>query len=564
MKSPRNIRFAPSAVAALFFLFSLTLNSVAHAHFVWVYPEGSQVKVVFGEGLKPDDAQYLSSLKTMKAYKVVDGERVLIEMKKQTEDGMGWFETPVKESGGIVDVHVPYGVFGRGDKSMLLDYSAKFLNTTQGTSAKPSKKLTLDLVPSFENGQLKIAAYLNGYPIEGVEVEVERLESDKSVVTTDVSGHALVAPNGRYIIRGKHVVAEAGELDGKKYDEKRYYCTLVMETSPTAKTDSKTEVTDVATAIEAGIKLQPVQTELEDFPRGMTSFGAAVVGNQIVVIGGKSGRAHAYARSYQNTSVFSLATDGSNNQWQTVSENLGLQGLAIVEYGGKVYRIGGLEARNKEDEDDDLHSVADFKQFDPTTKTWTDLPSLPEGRSSIDACVVGSNVYVVGGWTMGDDDPVWATTMLKFDLSNPSGEWVKLDVPFKTRALAVEAHNDHLVAVGGLKEDGGPTGEVFIYDLKSNKWSPGPTVPTTGGMKAFGCSTTSVAGRVLTSTYDGGIYELASDNSGWAKVHQLDNGRFFHQMLALADNRFALVGGAHMETGGNTDIEVFEATANEK
>ena len=312
------------------------------------------------------------------------------------------------------------------------------------------------------------------------------------------------------------------------------------------------------------LKIKKVETELADFPKGMTSFGATVIENQIFVIGGKSGKAHAYAKSYQNRDVFVLATDGSNNDWETVGENLGLQGLSIVAYGDKVYRIGGLEARNKEGEDDDLHSVADFKQFDPATQAWTDLPSLPQARSSIDACVVGSNVYVVGGWMMGDQETEWATNMLKFDLSNPGGQWEKVDVPFKTRALAVEAHNDQLVVVGGIKKDNGPTDEVHICDLKTNKWAVGPAVPAPGRLKAFGCSTTSVAGHVLVSTYDGGIYQLAADNSTWVKIYQLENGRFFHQMLPVSENRFAIVGGSHMETGSKLEVEIFEAFADQK
>lgn len=556
----QNARPFRYAIPVLICLLSLAIGNAAQAHFVWTYTEDGLVKVVFGEGLEPDQAQFLGGLKDMKAYKVVDGKRVAIELDKKTEDDMGWFQTSLETSGHIVDVHVPYGVFGRGDKSMLLDYSAKYINTTQGSAAKPSTELTLDLVPAFENGQLKIGAYFNGYPIEGIEIEAERLASDSDVATTDVAGHAVLSPSSRYIIRGKHVVAEAGELNGDKYDEKRYYCTLVIDTHPIAAASAGAEMAaEVAASNKAAITLKAVETDLEDFPKGMTSFGATVVGNQVFVIGGKSGKAHAYAKSYQNKEVFALATDGSNDEWQIVGENHGLQGLAIVGYGGKVYRIGGLEARNKEGEDDDLHSVADFKQFDPSTKTWADLPSLPQGRSSIDACVVDSHVYVVGGWTMGDDDSVWATDMLKFDLSTPGGQWEKVDVPFKTRALAVEAHNNQLVVVGGLKEDGGPTDEVYIYDLKTNQWSAGPAVPAVGGMKAFGCSTTAVAGHVLTSTYDGGIYQLAKDNSSWAKIHQLDDGRFFHQMLPISENQFALVGGSHMKTGSHFDIEVFEA-----
>jgi len=136
-------------------------------------------------------------------------------------------------------------------------------------------------------------------------------------------------------------------------------------------------------------------------------------------------------------------------------------------------------------------------------------------------------------------------------------------VPFKTRALAVRKHKGHLVVVGGLKNGGGPTNEVHLYDLKTKKWSVGPAVPTPGPMKAFGCSATSIAGHLLVSTYDGGIYQLNRDLAGWSKIHQLEDGRFFHQMLPISDKRFALVGGSHMETGSSFDVEVFEAVAPE-
>ncbi len=552
------------ALVMLVFLALFAVGSAAQAHFVWAYTDDGQLKVVFGEDIEPDQAQFLSGLKTMKAYKVTDGKRHLIQLDKKIEDDLGWFETSLGNSGHVVDVHVPYGIFGRGDKTMVLDYSAKYFNVTQGSVAKPNKELTLDLVPTLEGGQLKVVAYFQGYPIEGVEIQAERLECDIDYATTDVSGQATLSPAGRYVIRGKYIVEEAGEINGEKYSEKRYYCTLVMDTGAVSSPAIGAADQAESAMADPKVKLTSVETDLEDFPKGMTSFGATVVGNQIFVIGGKSGKAHSYAKSYQNREVFCLATDGSNNQWQTVGENHGLQGLSIVGHSGKVYRIGGLEARNQEDEEHDLHSVSDFKQFDPATKTWTDLPSLPQGRSSTDACVVNGHVYLVGGWTMGDNDSRWVTTMLKYDLSNPAGQWKPIDVPFKTRALAVRKHKDHLVVVGGLKNGGGPTNEVHLYDLKTKKWSAGPTVPTASPMKAFGCSAASIAGHLLVSTYDGGIYQLNGDLASWSKIYQLEDGRFFHQMLPISDKRFALVGGSHMKTGSNFDIEVFEAAAPEK
>ena len=162
---------------------------------------------------------------------------------------------------------------------------------------------------------------------------------------------------------------------------------------------------------------------------------------------------------------------------------------------------------------------------------------------------------------MGDKETEWATDMLKFDLSKLDGQWEKVEVPFQTRALAVVPNGNQLVVVGGLKSDGGPTDEVHIYDLKTNQWTAGPSIPAPGRMKAFGCSAVSVGDHVLASTYDGGIYQLNDDNRSWSQVYQLDDGRFFHQMLPIAENKFAIVGGSHMKTGSKFEIEVIEILA---
>lgn len=339
---------------------------------------------------------------------------------------------------------------------------------------------------------------------------------------------------------------------------------IAVYCSPGASEASLLPESNAINLVESSIEItvKKIKTDLADFPKGMTSFGATVLGNKIFVVGGKSGRAHSYAKSYQNRDVLCLNLDGSKNQWQSVGENLGLQGLAIIGYEGKIYRIGGLEARNNEGEEQDLHSLSEFVFFDPEENAWQQLPSLPTGRSSFDACVVGSRIYVVGGWNMaGDDDPVWASDMLSFDMSIENGKWESTDVPFRTRAMAVRAHQGKLVVIGGIKEAGGPTSEVHIFDLKTGKWSAGPAVPTSGGMKAFGCSAVSLPSGLFASTHDGGVFLLDVDDNDWRKVHQLESGRFFHQMLPVGEKRFALVGGSHMENGSQLEVEVFEVSS---
>ena len=54
-------------LAIVFFFLSLFVHP-ANAHFLFVYGEDGKVKVVFGEGTDPDQAQFLGGLKSMKAF----------------------------------------------------------------------------------------------------------------------------------------------------------------------------------------------------------------------------------------------------------------------------------------------------------------------------------------------------------------------------------------------------------------------------------------------------------------------------------------------------------------
>ena len=547
----------------LFILLCLVCLPKLEAHFIWVYSEDGEIKVVFGEGLEPDQAQFLSGLSGMKAYAQREDGYKLIELSKQTDGDEGWFEVSAEDAGPVVEVACAYGVFGRGDEKMFLDYSAKYiaLPTTAGKrlSESPSSKLALDLVPVMDAGRLQLMAYFNGKPTEGVEVQLESVDADSITRSTDSSGNVSLGTATRYVVRAKYVVDEAGEIDGEKFSERRYYCTLVLDLPAT-----ESENTGMKAGKPSGVQLQIADLELPELPQGMTSFGATRMGQYLYVIGGKSGKAHAYATSYQNRNVYRLDLDRPDAGWETVADNLGLQGLAVIGHNEKIYRIGGLEARNKEGEEQDLHSTRAFVVFDPEKKTWSEMPMLPAGRSSLDACVAGDQLFVVGGWKLaGEQDAEWCQEMLRFDFSDPESGWQKIPAPFNTRALAVCSHQGKLVVVGGIKKEGGLSNDVYLFDLETKEWTVGPEIPVEGNMKAFGCSAISLGDHLLVSTYDGGIYRLASSSSAgdelcWEKIHQLDIGRFFHQMLPVNERCFALIGGAHMEYGSFTEVEAYE------
>ncbi|MGI9515411.1 MAG: Kelch repeat-containing protein [Pirellulaceae bacterium] len=299
---------------------------------------------------------------------------------------------------------------------------------------------------------------------------------------------------------------------------------------------------------------------LPELPVGITSFGGAHCDGYLYVYGGHNGAAHSYYRSGQNPVLYRLSLDDPK-AWEEVHKSpRGLQGLAMVAHNGKLYRMGGFEARNAEGEDQDLHSVADFEVLSPESEeaTWEALSPLPEPRSSFDAVVVGDKLFVAGGWTIAGEGPnEWLQTAWVIDLNDIDAGWQELETPpFTRRALSLGFCGDKLYVIGGMQQRGGPTRQVDVLDLETNVWSEGPELPGEEGMEGFGNSSFNIGGDLVVSTYGGHVYKLNEAGDGWDKLGSLEIGRFFHRLLPISDQEFALVGGANMESGKTTDVEV--------
>src|SRR5690606_9028216 len=140
--------------------------------------------------------------------------------------------------------------------------------------------------------------------------------------------------------------------------------------------------------------------------------------------------------------------------WEELPAGPAAQGTALVAHGGKLYRIGGMQPRNKPGEPADNHSLASCDRFDPGTGKWEPIPDLPAWRSSHDAAVLGDRIYVVGGWDMKGrgGEPVWHGSALELDLSQESPKWKEIEQPFHRRAFTLAAFDGKLFAVGGLSD----------------------------------------------------------------------------------------------------------------
>ena len=536
----------------------LSLNQAALGHHIWIGKSKTtgKVNIYFGEEPSPDQDMFLAGIKDMRVWSIdKQGNATKLPFTHQTKDKDGWYETTTGLA--AVDADCEYGVFGRGGSGMFLHYSAKWIEHKPGHSRAATGNLMTDIVMNESGSKTTFTVLHNNKPAAGCELRIIEADDTQHDLTANDKGEVVFdkTPSGRWMLKARVVVEEGGELDGKKFADKRYFCTMVLDAASSksvAKKDAKMKETHAAATNPARMLKQ--SSPFPELPIGITSFGGAVVDDHVYVFGGHSGESHDYYREGQNAKLMSLNLK-SPEKWTEVAKSTGMQGLAMVEHGGKLYRVGGFEARNDQGEDQNLHSVAEFARFNFETKKWEPLQAMPTPRSSLDAVVVGDTLHVVGGWTMkGKEKTEWCENAVSIDLSDKDAKWQEIKVPFLRRALSVGFQGDALYAVGGMRQKGGPTTEVMVYDMAKKAWTNGPALPGSGRMAGFGSSCFNVGGKLIVSTYDGSVLQLNSDQSGWEKIHEFETGRFFHRLLPTADDKFILVGGANMESGHLCDV----------
>jgi hypothetical protein len=291
-------------------------------------------------------------------------------------------------------------------------------------------------------------------------------------------------------------------------------------------------------------------------PEAVTSFGAAISDDALYLYGGHTGGAHEYYTEAQAHTLWRLNLK-KPTAWESLGTGPRLQGLAMVAHAGKLYRLGGFTAKNREGEAKDLWSQDGVACFDPATKQWHDLPPLPEPRSSFDAAVLGNKIYVMGGWSLqGGSELSWLQTAHVLDLGKQPLQWQTLPKPpFQRRALSVAALGDKVFAIGGMQRSGGPSTRVDLFDTESQTWSVGPSL-IGEGMEGFGSSSFAIGGNLYVTTYSGALQRLAADGKSWTTLKRLSRDRFFHRLLPLSDHQLLSVGGASMTSGKFDELDV--------
>lgn len=499
----------------------------AHAHFVFVVPEpqGKEAKVILSEGLEPDEE--------VKAA-LVEGSKLLVRDAAGKETPLalrpaGDHAYAVALAGDgprVVHGTADLGVQQRGDaKPFRLTYHPK---TILGDAFAPAATLgelaPAELIPSGKAGELKFQLVAGGKPQADAEITVILPDKSEKKVKTDKDGRTEAFPaTGRYGAWARYFETAAGEAGGKKYGQVRHYPTLVIDVGGPA-----------AAAGAAASRFKPL-------PEATSSFGAVAAGGWMYVYGGHVARTHSYSTDAVSGKFYRTnLSDGTT--WETLPGGPALQGMNLATHNGKVYRVGGMQPRNKPGDKADNYSVADAARFDPAAGQWEYLPPMPEGRSSHDVVVVGDKLYVVGGWVMnGKAGQTWPGTMLVLDLAAAKPQWETVKQPFERRALIAAAHGGKIYVLGGFDEGESATRQVDVYDPASGAWTTGPEFPGKD-LNGFAPAACSLGGTLYISVGDGTFYRLNEPAKAWDKV-TTTTPRIVHRLIPNG-SEILVVGGA--------------------
>jgi serine/threonine protein kinase/N-acetylneuraminic acid mutarotase len=161
---------------------------------------------------------------------------------------------------------------------------------------------------------------------------------------------------------------------------------------------------------------------------------AAVVGNKIVVVGGRTEDEKLVAQS----EMF----DGK--RWKDVAPiPTPRDHLGAASDGRYLYAVGGRELSSAK-------NVPALERYDPVSNHWTELKSMPIASGSVGVAYAGGRVIAVGG-----ENPTSASNAVQaYEIQKHA--WSRLpNLPHARHGVAVTALGDDLLyAVGGAAEAG--------------------------------------------------------------------------------------------------------------
>jgi N-acetylneuraminic acid mutarotase len=293
-------------------------------------------------------------------------------------------------------------------------------------------------------------------------------------------------------------------------------------------------------------------------PEALTSFGATVVDDYLYVFSGHGGGMHGFGKDLLVNHFRRIRYDDPSAKWEELAMHESAQSPGLINDGRYIYRIGGLSFRNSgENAETDFDSTTYFARYDIEANQWTELEPLPQPRSSLDAAILGRQIYVAGGWNLqgaSSSDAPWHQDMLMFDLDQPEQGWKSLPGPgYNIRAISLAAHDGKIYLIGGI-QNRGMSRKVMVFDPETTQWHEGPELNADSPTAGFATGSFDAGGHLYVTGSSGVVYRLSQDGTAWEVADRLLFPRMFLRLLPLSSDRLIALGGTGSSGSGRLAV----------
>ncbi|CAN5813100.1 hypothetical protein BH11MYX2_BH11MYX2_24670 [soil metagenome] len=269
-------------------------------------------------------------------------------------------------------------------------------------------------------------------------------------------------------------------------------------------------------------------------PTARVNVGAASVGGKVYVIGG-------YTSNNGVTGAVEVY-DPTDDSWGTAASML------TPRYGfgtatspdGVIYTIGSNYSSSPSS---DGNSVI-AESFNPSTNTWTSLPSLPDGRYMTAAVWSNGRIYVMGGITV---NPIFLMSSV-VSLAPGDSSWrtePSMTVARDALGAAVDA-TGRIYVVGGLGTNSNKLATAEYFDPGTTSWH---TLPDFSAPRhelsavVVGQKLYAIGGNGA-DVYSQSVDVLDLTTKTWSLGTDEPNGRFGHALVVGPGNKIYSIGGS--------------------
>lgn len=221
-------------VAMLAVALSVIAAGRAEAHFLFIRVTppaegGRAAEVYFSERAVAGDPRFVAKVAHTSLWlQTVPGEFKSLKPSKAADR----LRAHLPSQGSLAVVgFCEYGVLARpGEKPFLLRYFPKAMAGAPDdlNRFQPRRDAAMEIVATLTRDQIELAALVDGKPLPRATFHVVDSSLAEEEVVADDKGRVKWKPaaKGAYSIYTKHVLPEAGEVGGQRYEEIRQFATL--------------------------------------------------------------------------------------------------------------------------------------------------------------------------------------------------------------------------------------------------------------------------------------------------------------------------------------------------